>query len=70
MSDATEHPDVSPPVGLNALLGALVAELAAAEVPDPLAQPLTLGAVWADLARLAGEAVPADVAALLAGEGV
>ncbi len=35
---------------LNALLRALVDELAADGVPDPLAQPRTLALVWADLA--------------------
>ena len=44
-------------------LAALVAELAD-EIPDPLAQPFTLAALWSDLARLAGEEPPADVAAL------
>ncbi len=50
---------------LNVLMAALCAELAADGVPAPLAQPLTLAAVWFDLARLAGEEPPADVAALL-----
>jgi hypothetical protein len=43
---------------VNALLLALVAELRAEDVPDPLNQRFTLAALWADLARLAGEAVP------------
>jgi len=51
---------------LNALLRALVDELAADGVPDPLAQPLTLALVWADLARLAGEPLPPEVAAMIA----
>ncbi len=55
---------------INRLLSALVAELEAGEVPAPLTQPLTLAAVWCDLARLAGEAPPADVAALVEGEPV
>ncbi len=46
-------------------LHALCAELAADGVPAPLAQPFTLAALWYDLARLAGEDVPATVAALL-----
>ncbi len=45
-------------------LAVLVAELAD-EIPDPLAQPFTLAALWSDLARIAGEEPPADVAALL-----
>ena len=32
---------------------------------DPIGEPLTLAALWADLARIAGEPVPTDVAALL-----
>lgn len=51
---------------INALLRALVDELAADEMPDPLAQPLTLALVWADLARLAGEPLPPEVAAIIA----
>jgi len=50
---------------INDTLHALVAEMAAGEVPDPLAQPCTLALVWADLARLAGEPLPAEVAALV-----
>ena len=53
----------APPV--NALLGALLAELEAEEIPAPLRQPLTLAAVWADLCRLAGEEPPAAVRAYL-----
>ncbi len=34
-------------------------------MPAPLGQSLTLAAMWADLARLAGEEVPAAVVALL-----
>ena len=43
---------------INALLLAFVAELRAEDVPDPLNQRFTLAALWADLARLAGETVP------------
>jgi len=45
----------------------LIAEVRAVQddVPDPLAQPLTLALVWADLARLAGEPLAAEVAALV-----
>lgn len=50
---------------VNALLLALVAELRAEDVPDVLSTRITLAAVWADLARIAGETVPADVAAVL-----
>ncbi len=52
---------------IERLLRALLAELIAADVPAPLGQRLTLAAVWADLARLAGEEPPADVLALLDG---
>ena len=49
------------PRPLNELMAALVAELHEDGVPDPLAQPLTLGAVWLDLARLAGDEPPSGV---------
>lgn len=52
---------------IERLLRELLAELLAAGVPAPLGQRLTLAAVWADLARLAGEEPPADVLALLDG---
>ncbi len=50
---------------LNALMIALVAELIDGEIPQPLAQRFTLAAVWQDLARLAGEALPADALAVV-----
>jgi len=50
---------------INETLRALVAEMAAGDVPDPLAQPCTLALVWSVLARLAGEPLPAEVAALV-----
>ena len=50
---------------VNELMTALIDELAAGDVPDVLAQPLTLAAVWDDLARLNGEAVPRWVAVAL-----
>ncbi len=50
-------------MSVNRLLAALIAELAEGDVPAPLTQPLTLAAVWCDLARLAGEEPPAHVAA-------
>lgn len=52
---------------IDSLMRALVAELGAGGVPAPLAQPFTLAALWDDLARLAGEPVPPEVAALLDG---
>jgi len=52
---------------INDTLHALVAEMAEGDVPDPLAQPCTLALVWADLARIADEPLPPDVAALLDG---
>ncbi len=54
---------------IDTLMRALVAELGAGGVPAPLARPLTLAALWDDLARLAGESVPPEVAALLDGRG-
>ncbi len=53
-------------LNVNDLMRALVADLAEGDVPDPLYQPCTLAIVWADLAMLAGEPLPADVAAVLA----
>jgi len=50
---------------LNALMAALVAELEDGEIPMPLAQSFTLANVWADLARLAGEELPADALAVV-----
>ncbi len=54
---------------IDTLMRSLVAELAAGGVPAPLAQDFTLAALWDDLARLAGESVPPEVAALLDGRG-
>ncbi len=51
------------------LMRSLVAELAAGGVPAPLHQSFTLATIWDDLARLAGEPSPPEVAALLAGWG-
>jgi len=50
---------------LNALMAALVAELEDGEIPQPLAQSFTLANVWADLARLAGEELPAEALAVV-----
>ncbi len=52
---------------VNDLMTALVDELGADGVPDVLDQPLTLAAVWDDLARLAGEVPPRWVAEHLEG---
>lgn len=52
-------------LSINDLMAALVAELEADGVPAALGQRLTLGFVWADLCRLAGEAPHPAVAALL-----
>ncbi len=46
-------------------LHALCAELAADGVPAPLGQSFTLAALWHDLATIAGEDLPAAVAALV-----
>ncbi len=48
---------------VTAALTALYAELAV-EIPDVLSTPFTFATLWADLARLAGEPVPRDVAAV------
>ncbi|HEX5505310.1 MAG TPA: hypothetical protein VFW96_22015 [Thermomicrobiales bacterium] len=53
---------------LDALLRALVAELVAAGMPDPLDQRLTLAAIWDDLSRLGGERPPPAVRHLLTGD--
>ncbi len=50
---------------LNVLMAALVVELIENDIPHPLTQELAVFALWSDLARLAGEAVPHDIAALL-----
>ena len=52
-------------MSVNALLERLVDELADGEVTAALGQPFTLGALWADLCRLAGEEPPAAVRAYL-----
>ena len=56
-------------MSVNELMTALIDELAAGDVPDALAQPLTLAVVWDDLARLNGEAVPRWVALALGDVG-
>ena len=52
-------------MSINDLMVALVAELEAGEVPAPLTQQFTLAAVWQDLARLAGEPLPAAALAVV-----
>ena len=44
---------------------ALVAELEDGEVPAPLSTRFTQANVWADLARLAGEELPAEALAVV-----
>ena len=62
---AVRQPIAAPGASINALMAALVAELEADGIPAPLGQPLTLGFVWADLCRLAGEEPPPAIAAML-----
>ena len=50
---------------INALMAALVAELTEGEIPQPLAQSFSLANVWSDLARLAGEELPAEALAVV-----
>jgi hypothetical protein len=50
---------------INEIMAALVAELEEGEIPNPLAERFTLANVWADLARLAGEALPAEALAIV-----
>ena len=50
---------------LNVLMAALVVELIEGDIPHPMQQEFPIFALWSDLARLAGEAVPHDIAALL-----
>ncbi len=49
---------------ITAALTALYAELAE-EIPDVLTETFTFAGLWADLARVAGEPLPRDVAAVL-----
>ncbi len=50
---------------INECMAQLVEELAADEIPAPLSQRFSLAAVWQDLARLAGEELPADALAVV-----
>lgn len=52
-------------LSVNVLMAALVVELIEGEVPAPLTCEFPVYTLWSDLARLAGEAVPPHVAALL-----
>lgn len=55
---------------INQAMQALCDELTAGDVPAPLGQDFALAAIWYDLARLAGEEPPPDVAALVEGPAV
>jgi hypothetical protein len=46
---------------INRITTQLVDELRADDVADPLRERLLLAAIWDDLCRLAGEALPARV---------
>jgi hypothetical protein len=61
------HRKEIPTMTIADALAALVAELEAGDVPDPLRQDFSLACLWADLARIAGDPVPAPVAAILDG---
>ena len=50
---------------ITALMAALVAELEEGEIPAPLSQRFILANVWCDLARIAGEALPAEALAVV-----
>jgi hypothetical protein len=63
--DACPKVAAAAPRSIHGLMTALVAQLEADEVPAPLAQRFTLAYVWHDLALLAGEPVPAHIAAML-----
>ncbi len=52
-------------MSVNDLMTALIDELADGDVLEALAQPLTVAALWDDLARLNGEELPRWVAAVL-----
>ncbi len=55
-------------MSVNELLERLVDELADGEVTAALSQRFTLGALWADLCRLAGEDLPPLVRLLIGDE--
>ena len=52
-------------MNLNMIMTALVAELTDDEIPQALSQRFVLANIWADLARLAGEELPADALAVV-----
>ena len=52
---------------VNEAMGLLIEDLAAG-VPEPLSERLMVPTIWADLARIAGEAVPAPVRRLIDGD--
>lgn len=57
----------APVIGLLAEVGQ---ELRREGIPSPYTQPLTYACIWADVARLGGVELPANVAALIAGDTV
>ena len=50
---------------INEAMALLVEELTEGEIPQPLSTRFTLATVWADLARLAGEELPAEALAVV-----
>lgn len=52
-------------MSINDCFAAYLVDLRDGEIADPLGARLTLAMVWHDLALLAGEPVPDDVAALV-----
>ena len=52
---------------INALMAAYVAELTEGGIAQPLTAPVSVYAVWHDLAALVGELPPPEVAALVDG---
>ena len=64
--EARRHPGAHLP--FRRLVNALCDELRADEVPSPEYQPFTFACIWTDLARLAGEVPPTEVAALVYGD--
>ncbi len=50
---------------INEAMALLVEELTEGEIPQPLSKRFTLATVWCDLARLAGEELPAAAVAVV-----
>ncbi len=50
---------------INDIMALLVEELTEGEIPMPLAQEFTLANIWSDLARIAGEELPANALAVV-----